>query len=119
MSVEAYRRARTIVESPRATERRLLGQMIGEMITAREQGLAGARLMPVLHRNREMWNTFAAACGAPGNALPDTLRAGIISIGLWVDRFTSDVVAGREPIDPLIGVNRAILDGLAAESLAA
>jgi flagellar protein FlaF len=47
------------------------------------------------------------------------LRAGIISIGLWVDRFTSDVVAGREPIDPLIGVNRAILDGLATESLAA
>ncbi|WP_242184401.1 flagellar biosynthesis regulator FlaF [Sphingomonas sp. CARO-RG-8B-R24-01] len=119
MSVEAYCRARTIVESPRATERRLIGQMIGTMIAARDEGLQGVELMPVLHRNREMWTTFAAACGAPGNALPDSLRAGIISIGLWVDRFTSDVIAGRASIDPLIGVNRSILDGLATEPLAA
>ena len=119
MSFEAYRRARTIVETPRATERRLIGQIIGDMIAARDAGLRGARLMPVLHRNREMWNTFAAACGAPGNALPDGVRAGIISLGLWVDRHTSEVVAGRETIDALIGINRSILDGLAAEALAA
>ncbi|RZM33652.1 MAG: flagellar FlaF family protein, partial [Sphingomonas sp.] len=43
MSVEAYRRARTIVESPRATERRLIGQMVGDMIAARDQGLQGVR----------------------------------------------------------------------------
>ncbi len=119
MSVEAYRRARTIVETPRATERRLVGQIIGEMIAARDAGLRGAQLMPVLHRNREMWSTFAAACGAPGNALPDAVRAGIISLGLWVDRHTSHVVAGRDSIDTLISVNRTILDGLAAEQLAA
>ena len=29
-----------------------------------------------------------------------------------VDRFTSDVVAGRDSIDELITVNRAIIEGL-------
>ena len=47
-----------------------------------------------------------------GNQLPDTLRASIISIALWVDRFTSDVVAGRDSIDGLIQVNRSISEGL-------
>ena len=45
----------------------------------------------------------------------DSLRASIISIALWVDRFTSDVVAGRESIEELIVVNRAIIDGLTGD----
>jgi flagellar biosynthesis activator protein FlaF len=66
-----------------------------------------------------VWSTFSALCGAPGNGLPPPLRAGIISLALWVDRFTSDVVTGRDSIDELIGVNRAIIDGLADENLRA
>lgn len=72
-------------------------------------------MMPALHRNRELWSTFAAVCGAPGNGLPDALRASIISISLWVDRFTSDVMAGREAIAPLLEVNKAVRDGLAGD----
>ncbi|MBL7373040.1 flagellar FlaF family protein, partial [Escherichia coli] len=47
-----------------------------------------------------------------GNGLPHELRAQIISLALWVDRFTSDVIAGRERIRELIEVNRMIMDGL-------
>ena len=68
--------------------------------------------MPALHCNRELWATFSAACGAPGNALPDALRDRIISIALWVDRHTSAVVAGREAPAELLKVNRAMVDGL-------
>ncbi len=119
MSLDAYRRARAIAETPRAMEYRLMGQITGEMIEARDAGLSGAALMPALHRNREVWSTFSALCGAPGNQLPDGLRAGIISIALWVERYTSDVVRGRDSIDDLILVNRAIMDGLAPENIAA
>jgi flagellar protein FlaF len=114
MSLNAYQRARTMVEHPRATECRLMSQITGEMMQAREAGVTGAALMPVLHRNREVWSAFSDACGAPGNALPDELRASIISIGLWVDRCTSDVVRGQETIDELIVVNRSIIEGLSA-----
>jgi len=119
MSLDAYRRARSIAETPRATEYRLMSQVTGELIDARDAGLTGAALMPALHRNREIWGTFSTLCGSPGNALPAELRAGIISIALWVERHTSQVVSGREPIDDLIAVNRAIIDGLANENLAA
>lgn len=75
-------------------------------------GRRGIELMPALHRNRELWATFSAACGAPGNALPDTLRASIISIALWVDRQTSAVIAGREPLGDLLEINRTLIEGL-------
>ena len=112
MSLDAYQRARSTTESARATEHRLMSQITGDMMSARDAGLNGSALMPVLHRNREVWGAFASACGTPGNLLPDGLRASIISIGLWVDRFTSDVVSGRDSIDELIAVNRAIIEGL-------
>ena len=112
MSLNAYQRARTMVEHPRATEFRLMSEITGEMMQAHQAGLSGAALMPVLHRNREVWSAFSDACGAQGNELPDELRASIISIGLWVDRFTSEVVRGNDTIDELITVNRAIIEGL-------
>lgn len=112
MSLNAYQRTRTITETARSTERRLMMQITGDLIAARDAGKAGAALMPALFRNRELWSALASACAARGNALPDTLRASIVSIGLWVDRYTSDVVAGRDRIDPLIEVNRTIIEGL-------
>jgi len=116
MSVNAYQRARTMVESPRGTEYRLMSQITGDMMTARDTGLSGAALVPVLHRNREVWGAFTSACATTGNQLPDALRASIVSIGLWVDRFTSDVVTGRDSIDELITVNCSIIDGLKGQN---
>lgn len=119
MSLATYQRVRAIAETPRATEYRLVGEITGELLAAWDRGLRGPLLMPALHRNREMWSTFSAACGAPGNGLPEALRASIISLALWVDRFTSDVVAGQEEIGPLVEVNRSVLEGLAASRAAA
>lgn len=113
MSLSAYQSVRSLSEAPRATEHRLMGQITGEMIVARDAGIHGAALVDTLYRNREMWNIFAVDCGAPGNGLPDQLRAGIVSLALWIDRFSSDVIAGRESIDDLISVNRSIMEGLA------
>lgn len=113
MTLAAYQRAHRAAEHPRSTEHRLLAEISHELRSAWADGRRGAALMPALHRNRELWSTFAAVCGAPGNALPDTLRAGIISLALWVDRHTSAVVAGREDIAPLLEANQALMDGLA------
>lgn len=113
MSVAAYQRARTIVESPRATEHRLFAEITSELITARDSGLTGIALMPALHRNRELWTALSNDCAMPGNTLTAELRASIISLGLWVDRHTSAVMAGQESVDDLIDINRMIMEGLA------
>lgn len=112
MSLSSYRRVQQLAEAPRRTELRLFAEITGALEAAWASGGRGAALMPELHRNRELWSTLAADCGAPGNALPEALRASIISLALWVDRFTSDVVAGREPLEPLLEVNRAVMEGL-------
>jgi len=117
MSLNAYHRARNIVETPRQTERRLMVEITGDLIQARDAGHVRGALMPALHRNRELWNAFSAVCGTSGNELPAQLRASIISLAIWVDHFTSDVVAGRESIDDLIIVNRDIIDGLSGNGV--
>lgn len=119
MTLDAYRHALSRAEMPRATEYRLMQEITGELMSARDAGLAGAALVPSLHRNRELWSAFATDCGATGNGLPGPLRAQIISLALWVDRYTSDVALGRDSIASLIDLNRNIMDGLRGEALAA
>lgn len=114
MSVDAYRKARAITERPRAVEQRLMTEITQEMIGTRLAGFRGSQLMPALHRNREVWSAFSAVCSAQGNLLPPDLRARMISLSIWVDRYTSDVIAGRDSIDDLIDVNLAIIEGLGA-----
>tara|TARA_B100000678_G_scaffold259594_1_gene239915 strand:+ start:513 stop:875 length:363 start_codon:yes stop_codon:yes gene_type:complete len=117
MSLAAYQSVRRLSEAPRDTEHRLMGQITGEMIVARDAQKGRAALAETLHRNREMWNLFSADCAAPGNELPHQLRASIVSLALWVDRFSSEVIAGRESIDDLIEVNRTVMEGLATQRL--
>jgi flagellar protein FlaF len=40
------------------------------------------------------------------------LRAQIISISIWVGKHTSAVIRREEEIDPLIEINRIIMQGL-------
>jgi len=119
MSLNAYQRARNLAETPRSTEYRLISQITGEMMAAQDANARGAELMRPLHRNREMWSVFASDCATPGNRLPHALRASIISLALWVDRFTSEVMTGRETMDALIDVNRSIMEGLHSEAVEA
>ncbi|KTF68416.1 flagellar biosynthesis regulator FlaF [Sphingomonas sp. HT-1] len=118
MTINAYQAARSRAETPRAAELRLMREITGEMMAAHDAGLKGAFLMPALYRNREMWSVFVTDCGTRGNNLPNDLRAKIISLGLWVDRFTSDVVAGRESVMALVEVNRSVMEGLAGQERA-
>jgi flagellar protein FlaF len=58
--------------------------------------------------------TLAADCARPENALAPDLRAQIISLSMWVGRHTSAVVRQEEPVEPLIEINRIMMQGLSA-----
>jgi flagellar protein FlaF len=47
------------------------------------------------------------------------VRAQIISLSLWVNRHTSAVMRKEESIQPLIDVNRSIMEGLRIQTAAA
>lgn len=112
MSIEHYRQAKAQALPPRVRERDLVADVTLAMTRAWDSGLRGIQLADPLHRNRELWGYIAAASAAPDNALPPDLRARLVSLSLWVGRFTSDVLRGREPLAPLVEVNQAIIDGL-------
>jgi flagellar protein FlaF len=114
MSLNAYHKARAITERPRAVEHRLMTEITQEMMGAQRAGMQAGQLMPSLHRNREVWSAFSAACGAQGNLLPNDLRAKMISLAIWVDRYTTEVICGRDSIDSLIEVNLCVIKGLSA-----
>lgn len=119
MTIGTYQRTQNIAESPRACERRLINEVTAELVAASTTGMTGVALMPALHRNREMWNTFSLLCSDDENGLTPELRAGIVSLAGWVSRYTSNVVAGKDCIDPLVEVNQILAEGLETTALAA
>jgi flagellar protein FlaF len=114
MSIKAYQRAATQAEDPRSLEYRAFGQVTAGLVRAKEEKAVFAALGEALDANRMLWNVLSADCAAPGNQLPMDLRAQIIALSLWVSRYSSDVLREGAEIDPLIDVNRSMMEGLVA-----
>ena len=114
MSVTAYQRAQQTLETPRTAEYRLFAQVTAALLEAERDGAKDIRrLVDAIDWNRRLWSVLAADCSAEGNQLPNELRAQIISLSLWVSRYSSAVVQQGEEIEPLIYVNKNIMAGLA------
>ena len=116
MSYQAYQKAQQSSESPSQVEYRLFAQVTNALIEARDKNFSGADLVKALDWNRRMWSVFSSDCGAEGNGLPASLRAGIISLSIWVSKHSSAVMRGQENIDDLISINRTIMEGLADQA---
>lgn len=120
MSLNAYKQATQRAESPRDAEYRLFGQVTRALMTASELDRSHiAERMDALDWNRRLWTVLANDCSTPGNALPASVRASIISLSLWVGRHTSAVMRGEEDFAPLIEVNRMMMSALAPAAEAA
>lgn len=115
MSLQAYQQAQTRTERPRDTEFRLLGQVTGALLDAKGAARRDPKLIKALDWNRRVWSALAADCASDGNGLPEVVRAQIISLSLWVSRYSSDVMRCGTEIDPLIEVNRTIMEGLSGQ----
>jgi len=74
-----------------------------------------AKRVDALDWNRRVWATLGADCSNPQNGLPPALRASFISLSIWVSKHTTLVIRNREEIQPLIDVNRMIMQGLAGQ----
>jgi flagellar protein FlaF len=116
MSLQAYKQAATWAESPRQTEYRLFAQVtLALMEAAKADPSDIATRVDALDWNRRVWTTLSDDCAQPGNGLPAPLRASIISLAIWVGRHTSAVIRRQEQVEPLIEVNRMIMQGLSPQ----
>jgi flagellar biosynthesis activator protein FlaF len=114
MSIQAYQRAATQAEAPRDLEYRAFGQVTAALVRVKEEPSPPAAMAQALEANRRLWNVLSADCAAPENKLPVGLRGQIISLALWVARYSSEVLREGADLEPLIDINRTMMEGLSA-----
>lgn len=114
MSLKAYQKAQLTAEDPRGIEYRLFAQVTHALIEADRKGRTDIpAFVDALDWNRRMWSTLATDCSNPDNRLAATVRAQIISLSLWVSRYSSEAIQQGISLEPLIDVNKSIMAGLA------
>jgi flagellar protein FlaF len=114
MSIKAYQRAATQAENPRELEYRAFGKATAALVRLKDEKPAAALIAEALEVNRKLWNVLAADCAVPENQLPLTLRGQIISLAMWVSRYSSEVLREGADVEPLIDINRTMMEGLLA-----
>ena len=118
MSLRAYQQAATRAEPPKDAEYRLFGQVTRALMEATPLPRTDPKVIEAIDWNRRMWSTLANDCISESNAMPQQMRAGIISLSMWVARYSSQVMGSSMPFDPLIDINRTIMQGLAQRAAA-
>ena len=107
---QAYQQVQNVTENPRQTEYRIFAQVTAAMMKAEQQGHAeGVR---AVHWNRRLWLMLQADCASESNGLPESVRAGVISLAIWVDKHSRKALKREADLQPLVEVNRNIMEGL-------
>jgi flagellar protein FlaF len=70
------------------------------------------RLARAIHANMELWGDVLHAALDGASGLPQPLRAHLVELAEVSIRHGSYVLRGDAAVDPLIAVNRSIIEGL-------
>ncbi|MEO0819220.1 MAG: flagellar biosynthesis regulator FlaF [Pseudomonadota bacterium] len=111
-SAAAYGAASRALGTPRSIEHDLFSEITGRLSRAAGPGGSFSDLASALNDNMALWRTLALDLTAPDNALPEALRAQLLSLATFVERHTALVIARKASADPIIEINTAIMRGL-------
>ena len=112
MTLQAYQNTQRITEDPRNTEYRLFGQVTGALIEAQKQHASGGPLAEAIDWNRRLWRALAADCSDDANQLSHEVRAKIVSLSLFINKYSRQVMREGASVEPLIEINRSVMQGL-------
>ena len=97
----------------RAREQAAMDRVIEMLRAAQEKGPQSRELIDALFYLRRLWMIFIDDLNDPNNELPAQLRAGIISIGVWMVKEIDRVRGGvTSDLTPMIEINVLIRNGL-------
>ena len=97
----------------RRNERAAFDRVIDMLEIAEKRGAGTQEEVEALFYLRKFWMILMDDLANTGNGLPDALRAGLISIGMWVLKEADAVRNGMQPsLADLIDINRTVRDGL-------
>jgi flagellar protein FlaF len=97
----------------RAREQAAMDRVIEMLRAAQEKDPQSRELIDALFYLRRLWMIFIDDLNDPNNELPAQLRAGIISIGVWMMKEIDRVRGGlTSDLTPMIEINVLIRNGL-------
>lgn len=109
----AYSSPAAPIRTARGTEYEAIADITRALRKAGQAGRTEFKaLVSALHQNRQLWTIFATSVADSANGLPASLRAQIFYLYEFTVHHTSEVLAGRGDVAPLIDVNTAIMHGL-------
>ena len=85
------------------------------VISGLEQSKTDRDRIRALGRNHELWSILMKALAADANKLPDALKSQLVGLAAWSMRYSTLAILHNLPLEPLITVNRNIVDGLEAQ----
>jgi flagellar biosynthesis activator protein FlaF len=108
--------AEVVEDSPsemRARERQAMDRAIDLLRAAQAKGYGSREMIDALFYLRRLWAIFMDDLNNPENELTPQLRAGLISIGIWVNKEIERVRTGAtKDLTEMIEINEIIRDGL-------
>ena len=108
--------AETLEDDPavgRARERRAFDHAIGLLLAAEDLGPRSTQALEAVRFLEQFWVILLEDLASEGNELPASLRAGLISIGIWITREIGEVRQGKaDSLLGLVEINTIIRDGL-------
>ena len=127
MSLAAYKTTIRQTETPRQIERRIMARITAQIAahqadfdgtsdTGRRLDLLANKLRPALTDNLTLWMAFKTDLLDPQNTLSAEIRAGLLSLGYFVERQTAKVFAGEANVAALVDVNNSIMKALAGQA---
>jgi flagellar protein FlaF len=100
-------------QAMRAQEARALDRIIAMLREAEATGAKSRQGINALYQLRTLWTVFLDDLNGADNALPDELKARLISIGLWIFKEIERLRSGEtRDFTSLIEINQIIRDGL-------
>ncbi len=110
----AYATNQTAIRTPRSIEAQLLSQVTSDLRKAATRADDFGKVVDAIHRNRQMWTTFATGVADKDNDLPNQLRAQIFYLAEFTEAHSRKVLRKEENVNPLIEINMSILRGLSS-----
>ncbi|HVP99838.1 MAG TPA: flagellar biosynthesis regulator FlaF [Roseiarcus sp.] len=100
-------------QTMRAREREAMDRVIELLRAAQEKGPLSRERVDALFYLKKLWTIFLDDLSHPKNELSEQLRAGLISIGIWMMKEIERARTGAMgDLTPMIEINEIIRDGL-------
>ncbi len=112
----AYSQHEAPIRSDRGTEHAAFERITARLKRAESQQVPFKERAIALYENRRLWTILAKDVLDAENGLPDQLRAQILYLHEFTQSHSRAALRSKElSLEPLIGVNTAIMRGLRGE----